>query len=99
MLNNLACEAAAWPVPGPYPFRPAPGGLLYWAGNYSGDQCFWLTEGDDPDHWRRYDLGVARFLLLALSGEDPTLNLLGLADSTAPLWVPEPDTDPTDAQR
>jgi hypothetical protein len=112
MLNSLDREAAAWPGPGPYRFRPEPGGLLYWGANYSGDHCFWLTEGDDPDRWpvvlwlrcdpdrwHRYDLGMARFLLLALSGEDPTLNLLGLADSTTPVWVPETDTDPTDAQR
>ncbi|MFJ8478366.1 hypothetical protein [Kitasatospora sp. NPDC094011] len=86
----------------PYPVYPEPGGLLYWASNYNGDHCFWLTEGDDPDRWpvvvwlrgefpdgwHRYDMGMARFLLLALSGEDSTLDDLGVATSTAPVWVP-----------
>ncbi|MFE3112391.1 hypothetical protein ACFXKJ_29935 [Kitasatospora indigofera] len=86
----------------PYPVHPEPGGLLPWAGNYNGDHCFWLTEGDDPDcwpvvvwlrggfpcGWHRYDMGMARFLLLALSGEDPTLDDLGVATSTAPVRVP-----------
>ncbi|TWF90341.1 hypothetical protein [Kitasatospora viridis] len=91
----------------PYPVYPEPGGLLYWAGNYNGDYCFWLTEGADPDRWpvvvwlrgefpdgwHRYDMGMARFLLLALSGEDAALDDLGLATSTAPVWVPSHDAE------
>lgn len=89
----------------PYPVYPEPNGLLCWASNYNGDHCFWLTEGDDPDRWpvvvwlrgafpggwHRYDMGMARFLLLALSGDDTTLNDLGLAASTSPVWVPSHD--------
>ncbi|MEU3561852.1 hypothetical protein [Kitasatospora sp. NPDC006786] len=93
----------------PYPVYPEPGGLLYWASNYNGDYCFWLTEGDNPDRWpvmvwlrgefpdgwHHYDMGMARFLLLALSGEDATLDDLGLATSTSPVWVPDHDVDAT----
>jgi hypothetical protein len=86
----------------PFPVYPEPGGLLHWGGNYNGDHCFWLTEGDDPDHWpvvvwlrgwladgwHRYDMGMARFLLLALSGEDDTLNKLWAGSPDVPVWVP-----------
>ncbi|MEV7520171.1 SMI1/KNR4 family protein [Streptomyces sp. NPDC091371] len=35
----------------PYEAYPAPGGLLEWASSEQADQCFWLTEGPDPDRW------------------------------------------------
>lgn len=86
----------------PYPVHPAPGGLLPWATTCGGDHCFWLTEDDDPDRWpvivwlrgtlhdpwRRYDMGMARFLLLAFSRQDEALD--ALVRSRAPFWRPDP---------
>jgi hypothetical protein len=81
----------------PFTFHPEPGGLLCWGENFRGDHCFWSTEGTDPDRWpvllwlrdepdrvHRYDMGMARFLLWALSGADPVLDEL----------VPEPSESP-----
>jgi hypothetical protein len=81
----------------PFTFHPEPGGLLCWGENFRGDHCFWSTEGTDPDRWpvllwlraepdrvHRYDMGMARFLLWALSGADPVLNEL----------IPEPAESP-----
>ncbi|MFI9162837.1 hypothetical protein [Kitasatospora aureofaciens] len=88
----------------PYRIYPEDGGLLVWAGNYNGDFCFWLTDGGDPnrwpvvvwrrgsfpDAWSRYDMGMAEFLLLVISGENRELADLAFQDSSAPIWVPEP---------
>lgn len=95
---------AADPADNPYPIHPEPGGLLLWATTCGGDHCFWLTEGDDPDRWpvvvwlrgsvdrwRRYDMGMARFLLLAFSGEDGELDALGVPTARAPFWTPDAD--------
>ncbi|MEV7783627.1 hypothetical protein [Kitasatospora sp. NPDC088351] len=87
----------------PYPVYPEAGGLLVWAGNYNGDICFWLTEGDDPDcwpvivwhrgrfpdAWSRYDVGMVEFLLLVVAGETPELADLAFQDPSVPIWVPE----------
>ncbi|MFD7258627.1 SMI1/KNR4 family protein [Streptomyces sp. NPDC059874] len=35
----------------PYEAYPTPGGLLEWASSEQADQCFWLTDGPDPDKW------------------------------------------------
>ncbi|MGW1494038.1 SMI1/KNR4 family protein [Streptomyces sp. NPDC002402] len=46
-LSTLAL-ASLW---APYDAYPVPGGLLEWGSSEQADQFFWLTEGDDPDHW------------------------------------------------
>ncbi|MEU9080707.1 hypothetical protein [Kitasatospora sp. NPDC048538] len=85
----------------PFPIYPEAGGLLVWAANYNGDFCFWLTEGADssrwpvivwlrgrfPNSWMRYDMGMAEFLLLVISGDDPEVADLAFRDSSAPVWV------------
>ncbi|MEV5647397.1 SMI1/KNR4 family protein [Nocardia sp. NPDC052254] len=76
----------------PFPGYPAPGGLLQWGGNYNGDMLCWLTEGDNPDNWpvvvvfrhihqpswRRFDGGMAAFLLALVTGTfDLATTLIG----------------------
>ncbi|MGW3915373.1 hypothetical protein ACWEBX_28200 [Streptomyces sp. NPDC005070] len=36
----------------PYPFHPAPGGLISWGYDYSGDEHFFLPCDPDPDRWK-----------------------------------------------
>ncbi|WP_037619658.1 SMI1/KNR4 family protein [Streptomyces aureus] len=36
----------------PYPFHPAPGGLISWGYDYSGDEHFFLPCDPDPDGWQ-----------------------------------------------
>ncbi|WP_330250788.1 SMI1/KNR4 family protein [Nocardia sp. NBC_00565] len=82
----------------PFPGYPAPGGLLQWGGNYNGDRLCWLTEGKDPDDWpvvvvfrhisdpswRRFDGGMAAFLLAVVTGTfDLATTLIGDAPGEA----------------
>lgn len=58
----------------PYPVLPTPGGLLRWGGRELNN-CFWLTDGPDPDawpvvvlhvdvgEWIRFEGGVVEFLI------------------------------------
>jgi hypothetical protein len=34
-----------------YPPWPEPGGLVLWGSNVDSVECYWTTEGDDPDRW------------------------------------------------
>ncbi|MEU1199381.1 hypothetical protein ABZ446_24575 [Streptomyces sp. NPDC005813] len=36
----------------PYPFHPAPGGLISWGYDYSADAHFFLPCDPDPDRWK-----------------------------------------------
>ncbi|WP_062648388.1 SMI1/KNR4 family protein [Streptomyces maremycinicus] len=36
----------------PYPFHPAPGGLISWGYDHSGDEHFFLPCEPDPDRWK-----------------------------------------------
>ncbi|MFD5634495.1 hypothetical protein ACFWJM_10180 [Streptomyces sp. NPDC127077] len=36
----------------PYPFHPAPGGLISWGYDCSGDEHFFLPCAPDPDRWK-----------------------------------------------
>lgn len=74
----------------PHPFYPEPGGLLIWGRGYDGDHCFWLTEDEDPNRWpivvffrnlnapqwRRFDGGMAQFLLSVVDGTYEHADLL-----------------------
>lgn len=75
LLRQFDNEHAAGNIQGaPYPVLPTPGGLLRWGGQ-DVDNCFWLTEGPDPDtwpivvlhgdleEWIRFEGGVVEFLI------------------------------------
>jgi hypothetical protein len=36
----------------PYPFHPAPGGLISWGYDHGGDEHFFLPCDPDPDRWK-----------------------------------------------
>lgn len=88
---------ADYPDQFPHPFFPEPGGLLAWGSGIGGEQCFWLTGSPDPDawpvvmwdkaHWRGYDPGMLRVLLLTVTGADAFLREQ-FHDPAAPVWTP-----------
>ncbi|MFI6772158.1 SMI1/KNR4 family protein [Nocardia sp. NPDC050412] len=82
----------------PFAGYPAPGGLLQWGSNYNGDMLCWLIEGEHPNDWpvvvvfrhirepswRRFDGGLAAFLLAVVTGTfDFATTLIGDAPGEA----------------
>ncbi|MFE2561635.1 SMI1/KNR4 family protein [Streptomyces sp. NPDC059352] len=41
-----------YPAEYSFPFHPAPGGLISWGYDYSGDEHFFQPCGPDPDRWK-----------------------------------------------
>ncbi|WP_162484681.1 hypothetical protein [Streptacidiphilus melanogenes] len=76
---TLDHEVNCWDGPA-YPDLPAPGGLLAWGHNLSGDTFYWSTQDADPDRWPvvmllrgpaevvPFDGGMVEFLLAVHDG-------------------------------
>ena len=87
LLDKPVLPPAGERYPYPYPPHPEPGGLFPWGSTATADDVFWLCEGDDPDAWvtvvrkrqahhgeepwKRFDGGMAEFLLALVRGEFP----------------------------
>lgn len=102
LLDNAARTGAilrehrdTYPARFPYAFYPEPGGLLSWGSGIGGEECFWLTEGPDPDawpvvvwdtgQWRHFDTGMVDTVLHVVRGDDPFLRET-FFDEDAPVW-------------